>query len=105
MGSLAKFWTDASLYNHRKYLIFLAVPINILLLGCESWALQTSLLKNLEIFLHCSIRRILGISMAEVKDKHITNETVRKIFFDIPNTEKHIATRQLTFVKKIGTQI
>ena len=47
MESLSKFWTDASVNNSSNYLIFLAIPINILLWRCESWALQTSLLKNL----------------------------------------------------------
>ena len=50
MGALAKFWTDASVENCSKYLIFLAITINLLLRECESWALRTSLLKNLEVF-------------------------------------------------------
>ena len=92
MGSLSKFWTDASVNNSTNYLIFLAIPINILLWRCESWALQTSLLKIFEVYLHCSIRQILGISMAEVKDRHIKNDTARKKLFDIPNIKKYIAT-------------
>ena len=47
MGALAKFWTDVSVKNHSKYLIFFVVPINLLLWGCEIWALRTSLKKNL----------------------------------------------------------
>ena len=88
MGALSKFWIEVSVNNSIKYLIFFTIPINILLWGCETWALQISLLKKLEVFLHCSIRRILGISMAEVKDQKITNETVSNKFFDIPNIEK-----------------
>ena len=86
MGALDKFWIDASVNNHSKYLIFLVITINLLKWGCESWALQTSLLNNLEEFLHHIIRRILGISMAEMKYQHITNETVRKKLFDVLNT-------------------
>ena len=88
MGALAKFWTDASVNNSSKYLIFLAIPINLLLWVCESWGLRTSLLKKLEVLLNRSIQIILGISMADVKDQHITNKTVKKKFFDIPNIEK-----------------
>ena len=40
--------------------------------------------------------------MSEVKDQHITNETLRKNFSDIPNIEKQIATRQLTFIGKVA---
>ena len=101
MGSLAKFCTDTSVDNRSKYLIFLVIYINMLLWACESWVLRTSLLKNLEVFLHGSIRRILCISMTEVKDQHITIETVRRIVFDIINTEEQIATRQLKFIGKV----
>ena len=102
MGALAKFWTDASVDNRSKYLVFLAIPINLLPWGCKSWALRTSLQKKLEVFLHHSIRHILGISMAEVKDRHTTNETVRKKFFNIPNIEKQTATQHLTFIGKVA---
>ena len=90
MGALEKLWTDASVDNHSKYLIFLAIPINMLLWVCESWALPTSLLKKLEVFLHRSIQRILGIRMNEVKDQRITNETVRRKCFGILNIEEKL---------------
>ena len=38
--------------------------------------------------------------MAEVKDQRITNETVGKKLFDIPNIKKQIATGHLTFIGK-----
>ena len=40
--------------------------------------------------------------MAEVKYQYITNETVRKKFFNIPNIEIQIATRHLTFIEKVA---
>ena len=88
MGAPTKFWTDDSVDNHSKYLIFLAIPINLLLWGYENWALYISILEKLEVFLHCTIRRILGIIMTEVKYQHITNETVRRKCFCILNTEE-----------------
>ena len=90
MVALAKFWTYTSVNNRRKYLIFLAIPINLLLWGCEIWAIWTSLLKNIEVFLHRSIQCILGISMTEVKYQHITNETVRRKLFDIPISKNRL---------------
>ena len=98
MGDLAKFWTDASVDNHIKYLIFLAIPINILLWGCESWVLRTSLLKKLEVFPHRRFRRIIGISMTEVKNKCITNETVRRSFLNILKIKEQIATLKLKLI-------
>ena len=102
MGAFSKFYTEASVEYHSKYLIFLAIPINLLIWGCETWALWTSLLKKIELFLDCSIQRILGITITEVKDKNITNETVRRKLFDIPNIKKQIATQQLTFIGKVA---
>ena len=40
--------------------------------------------------------------MDEVKYLHITNETVRKELFNIPNIERHIATRHPTFIGKVA---
>ena len=85
MGALSKLWTDASVDNHSKYLIFLAIPINMLLRGCEIWALRTCLLEKLEVFLHRRIQHILGISMTVVKYQYITNETIRRKCFGILN--------------------
>ena len=36
MEALARFWTDASVDNHIKYLIFFSISINMLLWVCES---------------------------------------------------------------------
>ena len=84
-----------------KYLIFAAIPCDILLWGSESWALRTSLLSKLEVFLHRSVRRILGITMTEVKEERIRNEEVRERLFKIPNIQNQIAKRQLTFIGKV----
>ena len=40
--------------------------------------------------------------MNEVKEQHITNDKVRKKFFDITNIKKQIATRQLTFIIQVA---
>ena len=39
MGVLNTFWADAAVDDYSKYLIFRAIPCNLLLWGCESWAL------------------------------------------------------------------
>ena len=38
-GALTKFWYSRHLDTHSKYLIFRAIPMNLLLWGCESWSL------------------------------------------------------------------
>ena len=67
MGALNRFWKDTSVDPRSKYLIFLAITINLLLWGFESWALRVSLLNKLEVFLHQSIRRILVVTMRQLK--------------------------------------
>ena len=52
MGDLKKFWIDDHVDMYSKYMIFRAIPCNLLLWGCESWALRQSLLDSLEVFLY-----------------------------------------------------
>ena len=101
MVSLEKLCTYSSVVNHSKYLIFLSIPINLILQGCEIWVLRTYLLEKLEVFLHRSIRRILGISMTELKYQRITNEKVKRKVFGILNVEEQIAAQQLTFIGEV----
>jgi len=52
MGALKEVWRNQHLDIYSKYLLFRAIPMNLLLWGCETWSLQQSLLNNLEVFLH-----------------------------------------------------
>ena len=55
MGVMSKIWDDDNLYTYSKYLLFKAIPCNLILWGYESWALIKSLLACLEDFLHRGI--------------------------------------------------
>ena len=44
MGALKTFWRDHHIDMYSKYMIFRAIPCNLLLWGCESWTLCHSLL-------------------------------------------------------------
>jgi len=94
-------WKCSEVELYSKYLIFMAIPLNLLLWGCESWSLKENLAKSLDVFLHRIIRRILGISMLEVREDHVKNITICKNFFDIPDVQKMIAVRQLLFIGKV----
>ena len=39
MGALKHFWRSGAVDTHAKYLIYMAIPMNLLLWGCKSWAL------------------------------------------------------------------
>jgi len=63
MGALHSFWKCNEIEKYSKYLLFLAIPVNLNLWDCESWALKDSLIDVLYIFLHRSLRRILETTM------------------------------------------
>ena len=101
MGSMKNIWDDPHIDLYSKYLLFLAIPINKLLWGCESWALKESSLKDIDIFITQSIRRIIGISMQEVKENKISNKKLQAKFYNIQSGRSMIATRQLQFLGKL----
>ena len=101
MGALSNLWNCPYIDLKVKHSFFVAIPLNLLLWGCEAWALKEASLVKLDAFMHKSIRRILGISMQQVQDERLKNETVRKRFFNIPSTREVIAIRQSSFIGKI----
>jgi len=58
--SLCPFFQNKSVSIHAKKLIFMAIPLNILLWGVESWALTKKLRKKLNVCYRNIIRRILA---------------------------------------------
>ena len=51
MGALAHFWDDHHVDMYSKYIISRAIPCNLLLWVCESWALRTTLFNKLVKYL------------------------------------------------------
>ena len=76
MGALNSFWVDNTVDNFSKYLFVCAIPCNLLLWGCESWAIQEATLNKLEVFLHRNVRKILKITITIVIDGKITNQSI-----------------------------
>jgi hypothetical protein len=104
MGALRNVWVDEFVELCTKYLFYLAIPINRLLWGCETWALKASNYKALDYagLLHTQIcTHDLGIRMLQVKGERITNKSVRERFFKLPNAESMIAARQLSYLGKM----
>ena len=60
MGALKNVWNNPHMEIYSKYLLFKAIPMNLLLWGCETWSLRQVLLNKLEVFLHRSVRRIMA---------------------------------------------
>ena len=55
MGAIKKVWDCAHMGRYNKYLLFRAIPVNLLLWGCKTWSLRQTLLVKLEVFLHRSL--------------------------------------------------
>ena len=77
MGAMSKIWDDNHVETYSKYLMFRAIPYNLLLWGCEISALRKSLLVSLEVFLHSGVRIILKVKLCRVFEQHITNTSIR----------------------------
>lgn len=86
---------------NTKYRIFMAIQINLLLWGCESWALRKDLLLKLQRCVNRKVRSILNISMTDVKDNRITLDNLRAMFNDIPRVESLVDARMMKFLGTI----
>ena len=54
--------------------LYLAITVNILLWGCDSWALKESQITRLSSFHNRSLRKLCGYTMYQVKDYRIRTE-------------------------------
>mgnify|MGYP003333642019 FL=1 len=88
------------LSTHSKKLLYLAIPINLLLWGCETWAVKKSDWKKLQAFHTTCIRKILKISMWDVHDFHINNTQILNKF-GIEPIQDIAYSRQLHWLGKI----
>ena len=100
MGALKHFFNNKHVDTYTKHLIFKAIPLNLLLWGCEAWTLREEHYVKLESFLQRSIRNILNITMAQVQEDHLKREHTREMFYGIADIRKTIAARQLSFIGK-----
>ena len=84
-----------------KKMLYLAIPVNLLLWGCETWTLKAADYRKLQVFHTKSIRKILGIGMTEVQESRITNDTILRKFDNINPIEDIVHNRQLRWIGKI----
>ena len=101
MVVLEKLWRDHHIDMYSKYMIFWAIPWNLLLWGFESWAFRQSPLDKLDVFLHRGIRRIWGTRIGQVRECHIKNSHICMMFYNIPCVRNQVVFSQMTYVGKI----
>ena len=101
MGASKLFWDSEHVDISVKVNIYLAIPINLLLWGYQTWALTKLLTKKLEVFYMRYLRRILKIRWDNVREQRIRNSHVRKKFLNIETIENIISKRILIFIGEI----
>eukprot|EP00978_Attheya_sp_CCMP212_P025434 scaffold81767_cov26-Attheya_sp.AAC.1 len=95
-------WRNKHIELGIKVWLYLALPVNTLLWGCESWAISAEAARRLESFHTKSIRKILGVTMWNVEALRITNKQILKEFNNMPSMENIIAKRQLIWIGKLA---
>ena len=104
MGALNFVWNASELDLGAKIHLYLAIPLNLLLWWCESWALTKALRRKIESCHHRHMRRILGLSWKDVRDQHITNAQVRHHFSSALLACDTISQQRLAFVGQVARQ-
>ena len=100
-GYLKTFWENPHVDTYSKYLILRAIPVKLILWGCEAWSLCATLKNNLEVFIQHHSRRILKISFFQVKYDHIHRADIREMLYNILSVENMIAASQIFFIGKV----
>jgi len=104
MGRLKEVWRNPHHDVNNKYLLFHAIPMNLLLRGAETWSQRKSQLDKLEVFIHRSICHILQISMSKVREQRLQNDKVQRMFYSIPCVRNMIAAWQMDFLGEMIRQ-
>ena len=100
-GAMSNFYRASQVGINEKFRVFMAIQVNLLLWGCESWALKVHLKEKLERCARRMIRRILNISMHDVKDNHITINQLNQKFKNFSGIETLIRVRSMNFLGKL----
>ncbi len=76
MGQLRGIFADTNIPMNVKRNLYLAIPFNTAIWGCESWCMSAATVRKLTTFHLRALRRLLNLNMFEVEQYSITNEAV-----------------------------
>ena len=79
----------------------MAIQINLLLWGCECWALKVHHREKLERCARRMIRTILNLSMYDIKDERITINQLNQQFNNFSGIASLIHVRRMNFLGKL----
>jgi hypothetical protein len=87
---------------HIRRRLYQAIVANIALWGSESWALKEEDRSKLETFHHNCLRRMCRLTMWDVAEHRITNETVRMTAGNSPTMESMMEVRRCRWLSKLS---
>ena len=79
-----------------------ATVVNLLLWGCKSWALTKEQKRKLKVCYHQSLRNMGGITIFDVKGKHITNKQVRERLGNCRSLHQLIEMSRTKWLQKLA---
>ena len=83
--------------------IYEATVLNILLWGCESWALTVELRRNLEVCHHRFLRRMAKINIYDVMEHHISNDEIREKLGHCKTIHQAMELKRAKWLQKLAT--
>ena len=90
-GALKKLvFQNSPLSRQTKKMVYQAVVFGVLMYAAETWLAKQKDIRRLEIFHHCYLGNILGISRVQRYVQHINNEGVLKRFENIIDSDNHL---------------
>jgi hypothetical protein len=79
-----------------------ALIVNLVLWGCESWAIKECDKKKLEVFHNRCLRRILNLTMYQIKEHRIKNKEIRRRAANSYKMEQMMELRRCRWLKSIS---
>ena len=98
IGALSFIWNADCLSLESKIKLYLAMPVNLSLWDYELWSGNVGDLKLLDTFHHRTLRRIMHMSMNQVKLERLTNKKARLKFGKTSKLSEIWKTRLLLFI-------
>lgn len=98
-----RIFRDRKIQLHYRTRLYVATTLNILLWGCDSWALKHEHIRKLNVFHNKCIRSMIGIDMHCVRNKKSgtrNSEILKKSM--LHPIETYITIRQLRFLQRVS---
>ena len=101
-GALGRVFKNRNISKTIRVQLYLAIPINILLWGCASWALSAQGMRKLQTFHNDCARKLCGLTQYHHMTYHISMDNILNTRLNLLSIDKLIEMRQLRFLIKVA---